>query len=204
MPDLIPEPRNAKQRLTNDVVGFFREKECTWTASECWSSGTSLIQAITNALWAIDGHHVVLANQGFPLPSYAKQFVNFNQPELSKHRKRQGQNMSRSELNCVSSHLFDCLQAHFWTEEHWSTLKGEVEKLANSIHNYSEYLRRSSKKSCLSQSQLSPVRQVADNLSFIPQCRNPEPLLNELCRKLEECDDYICISACRKLFASNI
>ena len=33
---------------------------------------------------------------------------------------------------------------------------------------------------------------VAENISydFIPQCSNPEPLLNELCEKLEECDDY--------------
>ena len=58
-----------------------------------------------------------------------------------------------------------------------------------SIHKYSEYLQRSSKKSCLNQSRLSPVRKVAENISFqfIPQCSNPEPLLNELC---EECDDY--------------
>ena len=69
---------------------------------------------------------------------------------LSKHRKRHAQNMSQSEVNLVSSHIFDCLQAvpHYWSERHWSAFKGEVEQLAQSIHRYSEYLQRSCKKSC--------------------------------------------------------
>ena len=88
LPDLVSKPRNAKQRLRNDVIEFLRERKCKWTASDVPTLGNSLMQAIVNALWTIDGHHEVFADQGFSLPSFAVQFVNYNRPELSKHRKR--------------------------------------------------------------------------------------------------------------------
>ena len=123
LPVLTSEPRNAKQRLRNDVIEFFRERGCKWTASDVPTLGSSLTQAITNALWTVDGHHEVFANQGCPLPSFAARFVNYNRPELSKHRKRHTQNMSQGELNLVSSHIFDCLQAHYWSQKDWSDFK---------------------------------------------------------------------------------
>ena len=90
--------------------------------------------------------------------------------------------MSQSELNLVSSHIFDCLQAvsHYWSEKHWSAFKGEVEQLAQSIHRYSEYLQRSCKKSCF-RGVITPVRQVFENVSFqfLPQCSSLQPILNE-------------------------
>ena len=100
--------------------------------------------------------------------------------------------MSQSELNLVSSHIFDRLQAHHWNEKHWSAFKGEVEQLAQLIHRYSEYLQRSWKKSSSNQSRLTPVRQVSKNVSFqfLPQCSSLQPILNELSVKLQECTDY--------------
>ena len=94
LPDLISEPRNAKQRLRNDVIEFFREKKCEWAASEIPTLGANLIQAITNALWVVDG------------------FL--------------------------------------------------------SVREYS--------------------------FQFLPRCSSSEPLLNELCKKLEQCSDYECVS----------
>lgn len=151
---------------------FWGRVECKWTASDVPTLGNSLTQTITNALWAIDGHHEVFANQGFSLPIFAVQFVNYNHLELSKHWKRHAQNMPQSELNLVSSHILNCLQAHYWSEKGWSAFKGEVEQLAQSIHRYSEYLQRSCKKSCFNQLRLTPVRQVSENTSFqfLPQC----------------------------------
>ena len=104
--------------------------------------------------------------------------------------------MSQSELNLVSSHIFDCLQGHYWSSEHWSAFKGEVEQLAQSMHRYSEYLQRSCKKSIFNQSRLTPIRQVSKNVSFqfLPQCSSPQPILNELFVKLQECADYKCLS----------
>ena len=105
--------------------------------------------------------------------------------------------MSQSELNFVSSHIFDCLQAHYWSEKHWSAFKGEVEQLAQSINRYSEYFQRSCKKSCFNQLRLTPVRQVSENVSFqfLPQCSSLQPILNELSVKLQECanNDYLAV-----------
>ena len=70
-PDLVSEPQNAKQRLRNGVIKFLRERECKWKASDVPTLGTTFTQVITNALWTIDGHHEVFANQGFSLPTFA-------------------------------------------------------------------------------------------------------------------------------------
>ena len=84
LPDLVSKPRNAKQRLKNDVIEFLRERECKWKASDVPVLGTTFTQAITTALWTNDGHHEVFANQGFFPPSFATGFMNYNHPELSK------------------------------------------------------------------------------------------------------------------------
>ena len=96
--------------------------------------------------------------------------------------------MSQSDLNLVSSHIFDCLQANYWSEKHWSAFKGEVEQLAQSIHKYSEYLKRSCKKSSFCQARFTPVRQVS--FQFLPQCSSLQPILSELSVKLQECACY--------------
>ena len=99
---------------------------------------------------------------------------------------------SRSELNLVKSHIFDCLQAHYWSQKDWFDFKGEAEELAQSIHRYSEYLQRSCKKSSFNQLRLTPVRQVLENVpfQFLPKCSSLQPVLNELLVKLQECAYY--------------
>ena len=46
--------------------------------------GTSLVQALTDCFWTIDGHHDVFLKQGFSLPKFAKEFIGDNRPELFK------------------------------------------------------------------------------------------------------------------------
>ena len=43
LPDLIPEPKTAKQKLKNDIIGFLRERDCQWQVAEVTSSGNSLV-----------------------------------------------------------------------------------------------------------------------------------------------------------------
>lgn len=64
MPDLISEPKTKKQTLMNDVITFLRENDCQWPSNEVSSLGMSLVNALTDTLWTIDGHHHVFASQG--------------------------------------------------------------------------------------------------------------------------------------------
>ena len=53
LPDLIPEPKTAKQKLKNDTIGFLRERDCQWQVAEVTSSGNSLVTALTErAHWS--------------------------------------------------------------------------------------------------------------------------------------------------------
>ncbi|MCG8621697.1 MAG: hypothetical protein MJE68_06820, partial [Proteobacteria bacterium] len=65
MPDPIEEPKTNKQKLWNDVIKFLKERNCMWKSGEVSSIGCSFVQALTNTLWTIDGHHEVFRHQGF-------------------------------------------------------------------------------------------------------------------------------------------
>ena len=191
---MVEYPRTNKERLRNDVIKFLMEKQCQWRAAEVSSSGSGFVQALTDCLWTIDGHHDVFYKQGFTLPTFVGKFVAYNCPETSKHRKRQRGNMSGSVLKSISSHLFDCLQGMYWDRENWRELKTDVEKVAQALANYASYLQKSCKKTLLNQTRTSPVRQLSDSLTFqfLPVCsaNTSSSLTSELCERLNECSDY--------------
>lgn len=166
MPDPVEEPRTNKQKLWNDVIKFLQENNCKWKNAEIQSSGYNLVQALTNALWVIDGHRQVFKRQGYPIPATFDTLVNYNRPELHKHRKRERENLSSSVLKSLSSHLFTCLQGTYWERDCWVPLKSNVEQLAKSLDDYSNYLQRCCKRVMFNQSSSSPVREISDSLSF--------------------------------------
>ena len=166
MSDLVEEPRTNKQRLWNDIIKFLRERNCTWKNINVSSYGSSLVQALTDVLWHVDGQQDVFRKQGHSIPSTFAGFTNYNRPELSKHRKRQKGNMSGTVLKSLASHLFTCLQGVYWNRDNWKELKPDMEQLAKSIDDYAHYLQSSSKKVRFNQSSPSPVREISDHVSF--------------------------------------
>lgn len=165
MPDLVTEPRTNKQKLWNDVIEFLQERNCTWKNTKVSSSGCSLVQALTDALWEIDGQHDVFRKQGYSIPTTFDAFVNYNRPELYKHRKREKGNMSSSVLKSISSHI-TCLQGVYWSRDCWKALKPDIEQLTKSIDEYCKYLQRSCKRVMSNQSSSSPVREISDISPF--------------------------------------
>ena len=67
-------------------------------------------------------------------------FVEYNQPEKSKHRKRSLSSLSGDILKSHSQRLFGNLQCPFWSRQHWNNVKAEVEWLAKSMARYAELL----------------------------------------------------------------
>lgn len=193
LPDLIAEPKTAKQKLKNDVIGFLEEKDCKWRVSEVSSSGNGLVTALTDTLWAVDGHHHAFVGQRHKIPSTFSKFEGYNRPQVSKHRKRDISNMSGDTLRSMSSHLFHCLQGLYWQRRNWVELRNEVEQLANAVAKYADYLESSRKKSKLNHMVTSPVRELSDNLhfQFLPVCSSAAPASLQLIQShLEELPDY--------------
>ena len=134
MPDKIDAPRTNKQKLRNDLITFLTDKGCKWRSSEVSSFGINFMSALTDMLWEIDGRHHVFSNQGYSIPSIFSKFTEYNQPETSKHRKRELSNLSVAVLESVSSHLFQCLQGGYWERDAcWASLKVDVVKCLPSL-----------------------------------------------------------------------
>jgi hypothetical protein len=55
--------------------------------------GKTFIKVLVDILWYIDGHHEVLAKRGHKIPPLFHHFIGYNNPESSKHRKRNLQNL---------------------------------------------------------------------------------------------------------------
>ena len=188
MPDLTENPRTAKQKLMNDIITFLAEKGCRWRGcDEVSSFGMNLVHALTDALWNIDGHHHVFKK----IPSIFSKFIGYNRPEISKHRKRQVANMSGIVLRSLAAHLFHCLQAGYWNRSDWTEIKTDVEQLAQSLAQYSDYLERNLKKVRLNHSLASPVRELSTNLhfQFLPICDSTSSS-QAIVTKLEGMPDY--------------
>ena len=145
LPTRIDEPKTNKHKLWNDCLSFLKDRNCLFRGTEVSGVGCSLLQALINTFWALDGHHDVLRQQGFAIPSVFGGFAGYNCPELSKHRKRAIGNLSISVMESLCSHLFDCIQSSYWDRQNWKDLKPDEEKVAVSISGYVSYLRKSNK-----------------------------------------------------------
>ena len=123
-----------------------------------------------------------------------------NRPEMLKHRKRNRENMSCSTLKSLYTHLFDCLQFPCWERENWKALKPDIEKLAQALLSYTTYMQKSNKRVLLNHMNPSPVRQIADNITFqfLPRCLiGGSSQLKDLSDKLVASDvfEYIAIES---------
>jgi len=97
------------------------------------------VKTLVDVLWYLDGHHNTLIKQSCPIPSHFANFVGFNKPELSKHRKHQNTNLSCDTLHSLSCLLFNALQSVFWTKKKWNVFKKEIETLVTGISNYADH-----------------------------------------------------------------
>ena len=73
-----------------------------------------MVRTIRDVHWYLDGHHSTLAKRSCPVPCLFSQFVGYNTPEKSKHRKRCNVSLCSDLLSSHAQQLFGNLQAAFW------------------------------------------------------------------------------------------
>lgn len=64
------------------------------------------MKAMVDTLWLIDGQHDVFRSRDHPIPSTFQSFSGYNQPQLSKHRKRDREKKSGTSLRVCADALF--------------------------------------------------------------------------------------------------
>ena len=116
LPATVAVPRNNKQKLRNDLIAFLSNNDLKRHADEIESSGEAFMKAIIDTLWLIDGQYDVFKSRDHPIPSSFHSFTGYNQPQPSKHRKRERENMSCTSLHLCADTLFGCLQGVYWEQ----------------------------------------------------------------------------------------
>ena len=163
----VHNPVNRKQKLRNDIIDLLDQNDMVFKHSEAGCIGEQIVQALTNILWYVDGHHEVLKSRACEVPSVFNGFVGYNVREMSKHRKRHVGHMSSEVLQQHAKQLFLCLQAPYWERPHWQPFRNDVETLARSLTEYASYLSEKNKQMKMVHGQLQPIRDIGDHLSFM-------------------------------------
>lgn len=136
LPATVADPRNNKQKLRNGFIAFLSNNDLNLCAVEIGSNGEAFTKAIVDTLRQIDGRHNVFKSRDHLIPSSSHSFTGYNQPQPSKHRKRERENMSCTSLRLCADTLFGCLQGVYWERSGWKEFKSDVVLLATLLSNY--------------------------------------------------------------------
>ena len=142
------------------------EKEgLRWKPSEVdGGTASNALSSLCDAVWYADGHHQTFAERNLCIPKILSNFVGYNSPEKSKHKKRLASSMCASTLKSHSQRLFGNLQLPFWDRGDWKRLKTEIEAFSASLGDYADILNVKKQKMNALHGSLFPTRTVADNL----------------------------------------
>ena len=144
----------------------------TFPANSVNSCGKHFTKVVVDRLWYVDGHHDTLRKQSCPVPRLFQQFVGYNTPKVSKHRKRQVSNMSAIALCTLASSLYQNLQGSFWSHVSFRRLQQQTLLLALSLAGYADYLLSQNKIMKAVHARSVPVRQMSESMSvkYIEPC----------------------------------
>ena len=135
--------RNKKNKLHNDIVQVLASKGLSFlNQDEVKSSGMKLVCLLCEIFWYIDGHHHAFQSRSVSVPKDFECFLNYNVPQLSKHRRRRTINMSADSLNDFTLELDVILHENYWNRESWCDFKPV---LLESLSGYVSYLTSKNK-----------------------------------------------------------
>ena len=158
--------RNKKDSLYNVILDWIEKEGLFWKSGEVeHGTASTAIHTLQDVLWFIDGHHRTLTERCCHVPSVFSEFVGFNRPELSRHKKRSSSSLSCDLLKSHSQRLFGNLQSPFWSRSCWSTVKREVELLAQALARYADLLTSKRARITALHHSDTPAQMVANGLT---------------------------------------
>lgn len=159
--------RSRKCGLKKDLITWLHDKKLGWTADLVHSTGANFVAALTDCLWYIDGHIDTMVSRSCSIPKQFLQFQGYNNPEKSKHRRRDTENMSASVLDTHASVLNSFLLQPWLDSSTWKPMKGAVCDLADAVSKYAAYLQEKKIEVQENHQSLVPVRPASDAESCV-------------------------------------
>ena len=117
---------------------------------------TSFVDKLADLLWYLNGQYPKIENE-LPLQlkfpkDFGKRFSGFNQPELTKHRKRKLENLSEQRLSKLSIDVRDVIQALPCMDRMpWARIKIELHQMLEVVEAFILKRKVQSKRVLLSQ-----------------------------------------------------
>ena len=159
--------RSRKCGLKKDVITWLHDNKFGWTAGLVQSAGANFVAALTDCLWYIDGHVDTMASRSCSIPKQFLQFQGYNNPEKSKHRRRDIENMSANVLDTHASVLNSFLLQPWLDSSTWKPMKGAIRDLADAVSKYAAYLQQKNIEIQENHRSLAPVRSASDAESCV-------------------------------------
>jgi hypothetical protein len=136
----VEHPKNQREKLQNSILNFFAEKECQFAETNI-DIATSFVDKLGDLLWYLDGQYPKIENE-LPLQlkfpkDFIKKFSGFNQPELTKHRKRKLENLSEQKLSKLSIDVREVIQALPCMDRMpWAQIKIELHQMLEVVEAF--------------------------------------------------------------------
>ncbi len=119
--------------MKKDVLQWVEGKKLRWSHDTANSTGAEFVTALTDTLWYIYGHSCTLHSRACSVPQEFQQFSGYNQPDQSKHRWQDAENLSASILDSHSSILNKFAMYPWFTSAPWKPIRVAVCTLAESL-----------------------------------------------------------------------
>ncbi|CAL4081080.1 unnamed protein product [Meganyctiphanes norvegica] len=136
-----------KIKMKNDILGMLKKNNVGWTALNAPSLGIQFVNTVTECLWLLDGNHHTLASRGCTIPKLFQGFLNYNNPETHKHKRKHIENLSSSLLIEQSVSILNLTEMSFMRSKAWAHIRESMLQLSMNLRKYVTYLEHQKDKS---------------------------------------------------------
>ena len=127
------------QKLRNEILKLLDTMKVGWSPDVVSSTGERFLRQLTTTLWYLDSHHGKFQSQNIPLPQALSPFQGYNDYKSKKEKQpRLSQDGLKSHMESLSAFLMQPWLSHFT----FTPLREVVNKLADCMYKYMQYLQR--------------------------------------------------------------
>ena len=165
-PSVAGQQKSGKLAMKGQVHQWLEERHLGWSPDSVDCAGKNFLNGFTEVLWYIDGHEGTLASFGCGIPQDFHVLLGYNQPEKSKHRRKDVTNLSCDVLHHHISTLNHFLLQSWIKSAPWLPIKELLSQLTTSLLKYVAYMKNKNAEMKRNHAMSQPVRNIDDSVSY--------------------------------------
>ncbi|CAB4016007.1 Hypothetical predicted protein [Paramuricea clavata] len=175
LPTMLKDPKTSMEKLNNEVLRFFEEKECNFPMN-AGVRATSFVSKLVDLLYYVDGLYNKIESvisMSTKVPTVFKtRFSGLNCPEKHKHRKRNLSNLSEQKLEKYTIQMCEVIQGQQYLNEMlWAEVKTQILSLVEVLEAYCLRLRNQSNRTKLAAATPCSELEVKTNVKVVNATR---------------------------------